>query len=87
VVETKTATYLRVPKRANEMVDETVLAKADAAAVWCEHATNHAKGSGGKPWSYLLIPHDKISEQMPLSGLTASHTYRAGEMQPLSSPR
>jgi len=77
VVETKTRKILCEPKRANEMTDEKVLAKADAAAVWCEHATVHAKTFSGKPWTYLLIPHDQVSEQMTLSGLEARYTYMA----------
>ncbi|HMO14471.1 MAG TPA: DEAD/DEAH box helicase family protein [Pirellulaceae bacterium] len=71
VVETKTEKFLCEPKRANEMTDENVLAKADAAATWCRHATAHARENGGKPWRYLLIPHDQIQDQMTLAGLTA----------------
>jgi len=74
-VETKAGKFLCEPKRAKEMTDEMVLAKADAAVVWCEHATGHGKEDGGKPWTYLLIPHDQISEQMTLSGLEARWTY------------
>ncbi|MCZ6776035.1 MAG: hypothetical protein O7D34_06235 [Ignavibacteria bacterium] len=51
--------------------------KVDAAAVWCEHATIHAKTYNGKPWTYLLIPHDQIAEQMGLSGLAASCTHKS----------
>ncbi len=60
------------------------MAKADAAAVWCKHATAHANANGGlpavpgavpaqagKPWRYLLIPHDQIQDQMTLAGLAA----------------
>jgi type III restriction enzyme len=71
VVETKTEKFLCEPKRANEMTDEVVLAKADAAATWCKHATTHANENGGKPWHYLLIPHDQIQDQMTLAGLAA----------------
>jgi type III restriction enzyme len=71
VVETKTEKLLCEPKRASEMTDETVLAKADAAATWCKHATDHANENGGKPWRYLLIPHDQIQDQMTLAGLAA----------------
>ena len=77
VVETKTAKFLCEPKRANEMTDEVVLAKADAAATWCKHATDHANENGGKPWRYLLIPHDQIRDQMTLGGLAARCTYSA----------
>jgi len=75
VVETKSGKFLCEPKRASEITDDIVLAKADAAAVWCEHATVHAKTYGGKPWTYLLIPHDQISEQMSLAGLAARCTH------------
>jgi type III restriction enzyme len=34
-------------------------------------ASQHAAGSGGKPWKYLLIPHDVISENMTLAGLVS----------------
>jgi type III restriction enzyme len=77
VVETITEKLLCEPKRASEMNDETVLAKADAAATWCKHATDHANENGGKPWRYLLIPHDQIKDQMTLGGLAARHEVRA----------
>jgi len=46
-----------------------VLAKQEAAVQWCRHAGDHATGCGGKPWRYLLIPHDLIAENMTLAGL------------------
>ncbi|MCH8067573.1 MAG: hypothetical protein IIC69_03240, partial [Nanoarchaeota archaeon] len=63
IVETKTTKYLCEPKRASEMQDETVLAKAKAASEWCKHASEYEKQNSGKPWKYLLIPHDEISER------------------------
>jgi len=77
VVETKTTKFLCEPKRANEMTDEVVLAKADAAATWCKHATAHAIENGGKQWRYLLIPHDQVQDQMTLTGLAARCEVRA----------
>ncbi|HEX40883.1 MAG TPA: type III restriction endonuclease subunit R, partial [Phycisphaerales bacterium] len=77
VVETKTEKFLCEPKRATEMADEVVLAKADAAATWCKYATDHAEKSGGKPWRYLLIPHDQVQDQMTLGGLAARCEVRA----------
>jgi type III restriction enzyme len=75
VVETKTMKYLCEPKRASGIDDKEVIDKANAAVKWCEYASNHAKENNGKPWSYLLIPHDQISEQMTLSGLAAKYMY------------
>jgi type III restriction enzyme len=74
-VETKTEKLLCEPKRATEMTDEVVLAKARAAMEWCKHASAHARTYGGKPWSYMLIPHDVITASATLDGLTA--TFRA----------
>lgn len=84
VAETKTGKYLCEPKRASEVSDDIVQSKADAAAVWCSHATDHANTNSGKPWTYLLIPHDQISEQMSLSGLTARHTHTSQGQGPSS---
>lgn len=76
VVETSTAKYLCEPKRASEMTDEEVLEKARAAIAWCERATRHELEHGGKPWSYLLIPHNQITDTRTLQGLAATFTLR-----------
>jgi len=74
VVETETQKHLCEPKRASEMESEEVKAKSKAAATWCRYATDHARSHGDKPWSYLLIPHDAITANMTLHGLTARFT-------------
>jgi type III restriction enzyme len=75
VVETKALKVVCETKRADEMEDHDVLIKAQAAAKWCGHATDHEGGNGGKPWTYLLIPHEVIADNKTLSGLAASHTF------------
>ncbi|MCG2796103.1 MAG: DEAD/DEAH box helicase family protein [Actinomycetia bacterium] len=75
VVETKMVKFLCEPKAASEMNDAEVLAKAKAAAEWCAHATTHETRHGGKPWTYLLIPHDVITDNKTLQGLAATYTY------------
>lgn len=75
IVETKTTKYLCEPKRMSEMDDPIVLSKARAAAAWCTHATTHAAQHGGKPWSYLLIPHPSITAAATLAGLTSAYTF------------
>ena len=72
VIETKTDKYLCETKRADQMKQEGVLAKAEAAVVWCQHATAHEKTHGGKSWSYLLIPDDAIAENKTLQGLAGA---------------
>ena len=52
-----------------EMDDPDVLAKKEAATQWCVYASDHAATYDGKPWRYLLIPHDEIASNITLSGL------------------
>ncbi len=77
VVETETEKFLCEPKRADQMQDQVVLAKARAAATWCKHATAHETENGGKQWRYLLIPHDAIADNMTLDGLAKNYTFAA----------
>ena len=65
----ETAHYLLIceTKARNDMGNEEVKAKADAGAVWCQHATAHSLKIGTKPWKYLLIPHDQLTEDKRLA--------------------
>jgi type III restriction enzyme len=56
-------------KARKEMDDAVVQAKKESALAWRGHATDHAQEHGKKPWSYLLVPHDAVSENMTLKGL------------------
>ena len=73
VAEIENCIYLLEPKAKNEMEDADVLAKKDAAVEWCKHASQHTAGIGGKPWKYLLIPHDAIADNMTLAGLASQY--------------
>ena len=69
VAETEDTVYMLEPKARNEMTDPQVVAKRDVAVKWCQNASTHAASYAGKPWKYLLIPHDAIAENMSLKGL------------------
>jgi type III restriction enzyme len=69
VAETATAIYMLEPKARNEMDDATVLTKKEVAEKWCQNASDYAAKHDGKPWKYLLIPHDTIAENMTIAGL------------------
>lgn len=71
VAETLDAIYLIEAKKRSDLETQEVQAKKDAAIEWSRHATNHALSYGGKPWHYLLIPHDVIADNMSLKGLAA----------------
>ena len=74
VAETEDTIYMLEPKARNQMEDAEVLAKRDAAVAWCQHASDYAKTYEGKPWKYVLIPHDAISENMTIEGLADRFT-------------
>jgi type III restriction enzyme len=69
VAETQDSIYMLEPKAKNQLDDADVVAKKEAAAKWCEHASAHTATCNGKPWNYTLIPHDVIAENMTLAGL------------------
>jgi type III restriction enzyme len=79
VAETTDRIFMIEPKASNQIGDAEVLAKRDAAVDWCRHASDHAKSYGGKSWTYLLVPHDVIAENMTIEGVAKRYT-QAREM-------
>ena len=73
VAETTDAVYMLEPKMRKELDDPVVLAKKEVAIKWCANASKHAESHGGKPWQYVLIPHDAIMENMTIKGLARLH--------------
>ncbi len=69
VAETEDTIYMLEPKARGEMDDPEVVAKREAAVEWCQHASEHAAKTGGKPWRYALMPHDLVTENMTIAGL------------------
>lgn len=58
MVETKARADIASPE---------VQAKSAAASRWCRHASEHSARVGSKPWNYLVVPHDELSEDKRLS--------------------
>ena len=67
VAETDSTIYMVETKARTDINTQEVQAKADSAARWCKHASDHAAEVGAKPWKYLLLPHDEIAESKRLS--------------------
>jgi type III restriction enzyme len=67
VVETANAILMCETKARADMEAADVQAKAQAAVTWCRNATEYGVHHGGKPWHYLLIPHDDVAENKQLS--------------------
>jgi type III restriction enzyme len=66
VVETEHFVLMVETKARNEIEAADVVAKAEAGAVWCAHASDHAANVGSKPWKYLLVPHEQVTEDKTL---------------------
>lgn len=80
VIETRDRCYLAEVKAAGllgntagQILDAEVRAKARAAVRWCEHATEHARSCGGKPWAYLLVPDIATGAGATFGGITTAH--------------
>ena len=65
-------------KARNELQSPEVAAKAEVAKRWVGHASDHAASVGGKPWKYLLIPHDAVNESKRLTDYL-QHEQKAGK--------
>jgi type III restriction enzyme len=74
VAETADWILMIETKASGMMKDKEVEAKRDAGVLWCAHATAYAQQHGGKPWKYVLIPHDVVAENMTLNGLAERYT-------------
>jgi type III restriction enzyme len=60
VVETGDKIYMCEPKARKDIEDADVQEKAIAAMEYCRAASEFNEENGGKPWVYVLIPHDEI---------------------------
>lgn len=61
VVETEDTYYLVEVKRKDEMDSPDVIAKKDRAIKYCEVAGKYNEAHGRKPFVYLFVPHDEIT--------------------------
>jgi type III restriction enzyme len=69
VAETAEIIYMLEPKNRDEIDNPQVVAKKDVAVQWCQNASDYMLKHNGKPWVYVLIPHDAIAQNMTLTGL------------------
>lgn len=60
IVETENTKYIIETKAATQINDETVQAKKKVAHDWCKNATDFETVHGGKPWTYVLVPHNTL---------------------------
>ena len=60
IAETADEIYMIETKASNEVESETVKQKAKAAEKYCEAVTAWNAENGGKPWEYVIVPHDEV---------------------------
>ena len=70
LIETKKAQEVAAAQES----ETDVKAKAEQATLWCKHASDYAKTVGGKPWKYLLVPHDAVAANVTLENLVARYS-------------
>lgn len=76
VVETYDTIYLVEVKRESDISDHEVQEKAKAALQYCKYASEYTVQHGGKPWKYLLIPHNEVVPNMSFEYLAKKHEFK-----------
>jgi len=69
-VETEDTIYMVETKKEGAMEDSDVQEKTQAALQYCQYATEFTTQNGGKPWEYVLIPHNVVQSNMSFDYLT-----------------
>jgi len=75
VVETGSAIYMVETKKESDVDSSDVQEKARAAVQYCTHATEFTTRNGGKPWKYVLIPHNAVKINMSVDRLVRAYEY------------
>ena len=73
IVETAEAIYMVETKAATNVSTDEVQQKKAAAEEYCRHASEFTAENGGKPWRYILLPHDTVDRTASFEYLIATH--------------
>ena len=75
--ETSDAIYMIETKKEGAIEEADVQEKTQAALEYCKNATEFTTLNGGKPWKYILIPHNAVQMNMSFEHLVRSfEVYR-----------
>jgi len=77
VVETADTIYMVETKKEADIESSDVQEKAQAALTYCNHATGYTTQNGGKPWKYILIPHNAVMVNMSVNMLMRQYEYKS----------
>jgi type III restriction enzyme len=73
IIETADGIYMIETKAESDMNDTDVLQKMTAAKRYCKYATEYTSQNNGKPWHYLLVPHNVVSRTITINYLIAQY--------------
>lgn len=76
VVESKDAIYIIETKKQDAINDDEVKDKTRAALEYCKYASEYTSSYGGKPWKYVLIPHNAVQTNMSFKYLVDQFEIR-----------
>lgn len=62
-------------KKEKDVDSSEVQGKARGAVQYCNHATESTIHNGGKPWKYILIPHNAVKINMSFDSLVKNYEY------------
>jgi type III restriction enzyme len=70
VAETGDTIYMIETKKEADISTSDVQEKTEAAILYCKNASDFTTQNGGKPWKYILIPHNAVMINMSFETLT-----------------
>ncbi|MFC1497766.1 DEAD/DEAH box helicase [Verrucomicrobiota bacterium] len=76
IVETADTIYMIETKKESDIETGEVQEKATAAAEYCRHATDFTTKNKGKPWTYVIIPHNAVLANMGFDTLAKKYEYK-----------
>ena len=77
VVETADTKYIVETKKEGDIESSEIKEKAQAAIQYCKYATEYTTQHGGKPWKYILIPHNAVMVNMSFLALAMKYEYQS----------
>jgi len=76
IAETEDCIYMIETKASNELMTSEVQEKAKSAVKYCKYATEFTAENNGKPWKYVLIPHDNVSKNNSFKGIVLPYKLK-----------
>jgi len=63
-------------KKEDELDDKEVQDKASATIEYCKYASEYNEEYNGKPWKYVLIPHNAVQLNMSFKHLVNQYVVK-----------